>query len=186
MPRSKKKNKSGGRGASSSATSPQRCGPKGAHQVVEGVYISGEHFAQSQDRLMSIGAASVVACGCRAHHPDRFRYMEVHLSDSASANVGRHLHPVADFIASSLRRGAVLVHCKAGICRSATMVAAYLLKYRRDDLAPTAADALAVIRRSRPCANPRPEFVSALDQFSREILWKEEIHCESSEADDSE
>ena len=180
MPRRKKKNKNKN-SKSSKGTASQRCGPKGAAHVVDGVYISGEHFAQDRDRLSSLGITSIVACGCRSHHPDRFRYLEIHLSDRATSNVSRYLDPAADFIAQSLLRGdgAVLVHCKAGICRSATMIAAYLLKYRRD-LAPTLDDALAVIRMSRPCANPRAEFMEALNKYSEQVVaWQEERQGES-------
>lgn len=151
----------------------QRCGPKGAHEIVKGIFISGENFAMNEEKLQQNGIASIVACGCRAHFPEKFRYKELRLSDSATSNVGNCLHPAADFIAQSLRHGAVLVHCKAGICRSTTMIAAYLLKYSRD-ITPTVADALKLIRQSRPCANPRPEFIESLEQFSEQLYWLEE------------
>lgn len=132
---------------------------------MERLYLSGEHFAQDHDRLVELGVTDIVACGCPSHHPDSFRYMEMHLRDSATSNVSRYLDPAADFIAQSLQNGGtVLVQCKAGICRSVTMVSAYLVKYQRE-MTPSVNDALAVIRRARRCANPRPEFMVALYQF---------------------
>eukprot|EP00547_Thalassionema_nitzschioides_P002363 CAMPEP_0194198876 /NCGR_PEP_ID=MMETSP0156-20130528/94_1 /TAXON_ID=33649 /ORGANISM="Thalassionema nitzschioides, Strain L26-B" /LENGTH=187 /DNA_ID=CAMNT_0038923705 /DNA_START=83 /DNA_END=646 /DNA_ORIENTATION=+ len=160
-------------------TSQQRCGPKGAHQIAEGIYISGEHFAMQEEKLQDIGISFIVACGCQAHFPDKFVYKEIRLKDSsASSNVAsNYLHPAADFIAHSLRHGAILVHCKAGICRSTTMIAAYLLKYSRD-IAPTVADALMIIRKSRPCANPRPEFIKSLEKFLEQLSWQDELRAQ--------
>ena len=159
----------------------QRSGPKGTAKIIDRLYLSGEHFAKDHERLISLGITDIVACGCPSHFPNSsFQYMEIHLRDSSTANVNHYLEPAADFIAESLQRGGtVLVHCKAGICRSATMIAAYLLKYQRNVMAPTLEDALAVIRLSRPCANPRNEFQEALRQFLHQLLWKEEhqIDC---------
>lgn len=146
----------------------QRCGPKGLAQVLPNLYLSGEAFAQRRERLAEFSITHIVACGCHAHFPHDadLTYHEVHLKDSATARVSRLLDPVADFIATGLRaRGAVLVHCKAGICRSTTMIIGYLLKFRQD-LAPTVEAALAVVKHARPCANPRPEFVEALQAFA--------------------
>ena len=119
----------------------------------------------SCDALESCRIRRVIALGCKAHHRDHFLYMELHISDSANAKIGRVLRPAADFIARGLATGeSVLVHCKAGISRSATVILGYLLFHRRD-LAPTLPAALALLREVRPCANPRPEFMLALEQL---------------------
>ena len=42
-----------------------------------------------------------------------------------------HLENVVEFIRNvEIQGGIVLVHCKVGMCRSAAVVAAYLMKYR--------------------------------------------------------
>ena len=156
----------------------QRCGPKGAHRIDLGgeeassLYISGEAFAQRADAMEALGIRRVVACGCQAHHPNSFHYLEVHVNDSETAAVGRFLPRAADFIAAGLRDGSVLVHCKAGICRSTTMIMAYLLMYRRD-IAPSVAAALAVVRGARRCANPRDSFLRALELFDEGVRGRE-------------
>ena len=149
----------------------QRSGPRGAAPIVDGLYLSGEDTARNPEQLRSLGIKSIVACGCPAHFPNEFRYLRVTLPDHADAHVDRWLDPTADFISDSLRIGAVLVHCKAGICRSPTMVIAYLLKHRQAMEAPDVAAALALVRSARPCASPRAKFITALDAFAQRNLW---------------
>ena len=150
---------------------PQRCGPKGASKILDAgphaLYLSGEHFAQRRDAMEALGIKRVVACGCDAHHAGAFAYLEVRLRDAANAKVAPHLGRAADFVAAGLREGSVLVHCKAGVCRSATLVMAYLLRHRRD-VANSVGEALAVVRAARRCAAPRETFLCELERFEAE------------------
>lgn len=171
-------------GKASKNTNVQRCGPRGAHRVrlstepavdqnAAGLFISGEAFARDCDAMQACGIGRVVALGCKPHFPADFQYLELHINDSPDAKVSRLLHPAAAFVASGLEAGeGVLVHCKAGICRSATIVLAFLLLHRRD-LAPTLDSALLLLREARPCVQPRPEFMAALQRLEKMIAGEE-------------
>ena len=96
------------------------------------LFISGEALAMSEERLRQLGIGAIVACGCKSHFPAKFLYHEVHVQDNANAKIGHLLRPASNFIAKALDAGKpVLVHCKAGICRSATVIIAYLLMLGR-------------------------------------------------------
>ena len=147
----------------------QRCGPRGPSKVLENettghaLYISGEHHAQNLDAMQAAGVRNIVACGCPAHFPAAFQYFLVKLEDSSGANVGRWLPKAANFIAAGLERGSVLVHCKAGICRSTTMILAYLIKFQQHSVS----SALSLVREARQCVNPRREFLIALEAYAQ-------------------
>ena len=133
------------------------------------LFISGEALAMSEERLRQLGIGAIVACGCKSHFPAKFLYHEVHVQDNANAKIGHLLRPAANFIAKALDAGKpVLVHCKAGICRSATVIIAYLLMHRRD-LVGSVDDALALIKAARPCAFPREEFLAACERLDAEV-----------------
>jgi protein-tyrosine phosphatase len=80
----------------------------------------------------------------------------------------------------------VLVHCTAGVSRSVTAVIWYLMRHK----GYTWTDALALVRRYRPQANPNPRFeiplrTTAGEELTREwmeerirtfCLWMEEHH----------
>ena len=159
----------------------QRCGPVGAALVLETIrgaklYLSGEAFASNYTALQQAGITAVVACGCPCHFEDTFTYLEVRLRDAAEAKVGRFLDSAANFIHTHLARGnGVLCHCKAGICRSTTMVMAYLIKHRGFGVD----EALACVRKARSCARPRPEFIEALHCFAQSMEWKGDANDEA-------
>ena len=63
------------------------------------------------------------------HLPKGFEHMQVDVYDSADAESSLlpHLPKCVEFISEGRRAGGVLVHCFAGVSRSATAVVAYLL-----------------------------------------------------------
>jgi dual specificity phosphatase 12 len=75
--------------------------------------------------------------------------------DSADQRICDHFETATAFIAAALGGdGCVLVHCKHGQSRSATIVAAYLMHTQHRDLAASAAVSKLVAVRSRISPNP--------------------------------
>jgi protein-tyrosine phosphatase len=57
--------------------------------------------------------------------------------------------------------GAILMHCSAGVSRSATLMAAYLIK--KYSMMPS--EAIQFIRRKRPCIEPNNGFIAQLEEY---------------------
>uniref|UniRef100_A0ACD5XPB3 Uncharacterized protein n=1 Tax=Avena sativa TaxID=4498 RepID=A0ACD5XPB3_AVESA len=77
--------------------------------------------------------------------------MAVPLRDTEEENLLDHLEPCLDFIDEGRKEGSVLVHCFAGVSRSATIITAYLMRTEQKSLeAPS---------RSSPEASRFEEFI---------------------------
>ena len=67
----------------------------------------------------------------------------------------------------------ILVHCQAGVSRSATMVAAYLIKYF--DFSVSAA--VDMVKAARPIANPNEGFMRQLEAWQKVAQHSQGRQC---------
>jgi len=101
--------------------------------------------------------------------PDPYR-CEVHawmpILDSAPAPGLAWLRKAVDWIEEQRQCGrTTYVHCRRGVSRSSLVVTAYLM--RKYDLPLD--QALALVRRQRPAANPNRAFMALLRRWEREL-----------------
>uniref|UniRef100_A0A183F1X3 TYR_PHOSPHATASE_2 domain-containing protein n=1 Tax=Heligmosomoides polygyrus TaxID=6339 RepID=A0A183F1X3_HELPZ len=111
-------------------------------------------------------------------HDSRFEVLKIQLSDCSSSDISSHFATTNRFIhAARMKHAAVLVHCLAGVSRSATVVAAYLI---------TACDmsflsALSLIAKKRPVINPnfgfRMQLCTYADRNADRILFFSLENC---------
>jgi atypical dual specificity phosphatase len=96
-------------------------------------------------------------------HPG-VRRLVIPAADAPDYPLGLDFAACFAFIRDAVRRrGRVLVHCQAGISRSPTVVAAYLVAERGLRLD----EAFAQVRRARPMARPNPGFWAILEDLDR-------------------
>ena len=89
-------------------------------------------------------------------------------SPNATAKLFQHMEDVCDFIDEAKRTSSkckILIHCQAGVSRSATVVLYYLLA--RESL--SLAQALRVVRDARPIVSPNPGFMRGLCQVETKL-----------------
>ena len=89
---------------------------------------------------------------------DKTAYSSTHEDDR---DLDFYLDDTTDFIAANIRRGCVLVHCGAGISRSAAVVIAYLCRYA----GMSYAEALAFVKAKRPQVAPADMFKEAIERW---------------------
>lgn len=76
-------------------------------------------------------------------------------------DLDRFLTQATSFIASEIQYGCVLVHCGAGVSRSAAVVIAYLCRYA----GMSYAEALAFVKTKRPQVAPADVFKEAIERW---------------------
>ena len=91
--------------------------------------------------------------------PGRRQHLQLPAEDRADFNIEPLLRRGVDFIREAIGAGGcVLVHCHAGVSRSATLAAAYLM----EEHALSVRCALRLLTEARPCCRPNPGFEKAL------------------------
>ena len=99
--------------------------------------------------------------GLTARFPNDFHYYMLRIRDT-NEDIYQYFDYIADLIQKCLSKNEpVLVHCRHGVSRSVTLVAAYLIKFCN----MTVKEAIEFIQQSRQCANPIPPFRHQLASF---------------------
>jgi protein-tyrosine phosphatase len=68
-----------------------------------------------------------VAAGIKPLFPKDFTYKVINVADVSSTNLLRHFPAAIQFIKEGVQQGGILIHCFAGVSRSASVVIAYLM-----------------------------------------------------------
>lgn len=137
--------------------------------------LLGSAAALRPGLLASLGVTCVINCASELPNtpvPENVAYLRVPLVDHPSAALHQHLDTVADAIEEvRLQGGRTLVHCVAGVSRSAALVLGYLVKHRATPLA----DAFALVRAARPCVRPNSGFFRQLIDWEQRHLGERSV-----------
>ncbi len=146
--------------------------------IVDKLWI-GSASAARLDSVKGILESKQITCvlsigespHCYAHqHYRHISYKRLVAEDDMSElRLAERFHEAADWIHQRiLDDKRVLVHCQAGISRSATICIAYLMKHERMDLA----QAYACVKVVRPQMDPNEGFMRQLEVFEKRINKK--------------
>ncbi|KAJ6490608.1 protein-tyrosine phosphatase-like protein [Mycena vitilis] len=119
--------------------------------------------AKSITHVLSIGASP-------KENIDGVVYHRVSLTDSPSSSISAVCDSACAIIDAALKHknetGRIFIHCSAGISRSPTVVAAYLMKRR----GMTLNEALGQIINARPQVSPNPGFLRQLKELEMDLF----------------
>eukprot|EP00929_Paragymnodinium_shiwhaense_P003067 TRINITY_DN103473_c0_g1_i1.p1 TRINITY_DN103473_c0_g1~~TRINITY_DN103473_c0_g1_i1.p1 ORF type:complete len:278 (-),score=60.83 TRINITY_DN103473_c0_g1_i1:97-930(-) len=146
---------------------PRSALPSCIRVLSERLYL-GDRCSAAASTLDALSFKYVVNCtpeiDCSSL--ERARYLRIAVDDDASASLLDELDAACDFIAEGLGSGEnVLVHCWAGVSRSASIVLAYAIR----DLGLSFQDALEAVRSDRWCVCPNPGFVLQLQSWEAKV-----------------
>lgn len=94
------------------------------------LYLGNSHHASQLELLERLGVTSLinVSTTCKNHFEEKFTYMNIPIDDNDTADLAAWFARSITFIDSVKdQSGKVLVHCHAGVSRSATICLAYLM-----------------------------------------------------------
>ncbi|CAG5129700.1 unnamed protein product [Candidula unifasciata] len=140
-----------------------------ASQILPFLYLGNERDARDLAQLRSLNISYIL--NVTSHVPQYYdeqgiRYKRIPASDSGQQNLKQYFEEAIEFIDDARQNNAkVLIHCHAGVSRSATITIAYLLKHTRMAMA----DAYKFVKGKRPIISPNFNFMGQLLEFEQDL-----------------
>ncbi|XP_072887559.1 dual specificity protein phosphatase 10-like [Hemitrygon akajei] len=134
------------------------------------LYLGNERDAQDLARMQQLNVGFVI--NVTTHLPlyhaqgGALRYKRLPATDNGKQNLRQYFEEAFEFIEEAQESGkGVLIHCQAGVSRSATLVIAYLMKHTL----MTMTDAYKYVKGKRPIISPNLNFMGQLLEFEMDL-----------------
>ncbi|KAK2846020.1 hypothetical protein Q7C36_010874 [Tachysurus vachellii] len=134
------------------------------------LYLGNEHDAQDLDQMQRLNIGYIL--NVTTHLPlylydlGMFKYKRLPATDSNKQNLRQYFEEAFEFIEEAHQAGkGLLIHCQAGVSRSATIVIAYLMKHTW----MTMTDAYKFVKMRRPIISPNLTFMGQLLEFEEDL-----------------
>jgi predicted protein tyrosine phosphatase len=140
-------------------------------KILPHLFLGGHEMTTERDMLNQLEVSHILSITVDSynHFPDQFTYKQLHLLDSAEADILGILEPAFAFIEEAKIQGkACFVHCSFGMSRSPSVVMAYLMKSEKVSLA----EALQKVKSLRPVTAPNHGFIEKLLSYENTLFGK--------------
>ncbi|XP_012300221.1 dual specificity protein phosphatase 2 [Aotus nancymaae] len=141
----------------------------GPVEILPYLYLGSCSHSSDLQGLQACGITAVlnVSASCPNHFEGLFRYKSIPVEDNHMVEISAWFQEAIGFIDWVKNSGGrVLVHCQAGISRSATICLAYLMQSRRVRLD----EAFDFVKQRRGVISPNFSFMGQLLQFETQVL----------------
>ncbi|XP_077378534.1 dual specificity protein phosphatase 2 [Festucalex cinctus] len=141
----------------------------GPVELLPFLFLGSAVHSSRRETLTSAGITAVlnVSSSCPNFFEGEFQYLRLTVEDNLAADIRACFSTAIAFIdAVKQSGGRVLVHCQAGISRSATICLAYLMHTRRVRLD----EAFDFVKQRRQIISPNLAFMGQLLQFETDVL----------------
>ena len=141
-------------------------------RIADRLFLGSAPDARNLDKLKRYNIKYILNMAGSTSYPNDFfitsgcpliSILTLDAHDLDHFDISSHFPAALNFIHKSLQigDGAVLVHCSAGVSRSATIVTAYLMAVHQID----ATEVVQRVNQARPCACPNIGFIQQLLRF---------------------
>jgi hypothetical protein len=141
------------------------------------LFIASYYGASKRDLLVDHNIKYIINCAkeCPCDFSEQegaecpFIYHQCNLNDYAEETISQHFVPCHTIIERAREEGVgAVVHCQAGVSRSATIVLSYLMWHDRMSLK----DALLHLTKIKPNVQPNVGYMQQLMEYEQEVLGK--------------
>ncbi|CAG2100477.1 unnamed protein product [Medioppia subpectinata] len=137
-------------------------------KIDEWLYLGNQYGATNAQTLSALHITDILTVMSApidaAQRIAGIRYHHIAAEDNSSQDLLSHFNRAYDTIEGCRRLGcSILVHCRVGVSRSATIIIGYIMRKRRQPLYL----ALEWVKTRRPIIHPNREFKSQLRLFER-------------------
>lgn len=139
-----------------------------ATKIVDNLWLGSLASASNLEALQERNIKTVVntILGGVAMYPFDINYERVKLRDVEDEDIIAAIEKLVPIIHEKLQAGeGILTHCVQGRSRSATIVAAYLIRYHH----MTAEEAVAFIKDKRTQVEPNPGYIRQLHEYEQKV-----------------
>ncbi|XP_011297253.1 protein phosphatase Slingshot isoform X3 [Fopius arisanus] len=133
-------------------------------EIFDHVYLGSEWNASNLEELQKNGVRHILNVTREIDNffPGMFNYLNVRVYDDEKTDLLKHWDDTFKYITKARKEGSkVLVHCKMGVSRSASVVIAYAMKAYNWDFS----QALKHVKNRRNCIKPNSSFLSQLETY---------------------
>lgn len=140
-------------------------------QIIPHLYLGGVAAVADPESMVQQGIRAVCICCREFEFPSvefcqQIEYHRVDVEDISREPIELFIPEATEFIHSWVsREQAVLVHCRAGVSRSASVVIAYLMTYHNFSLH----DAFFLVRSHRAVVTPNLGFMEKLGEYEEKL-----------------
>ncbi|XP_028906204.1 dual specificity protein phosphatase 18 [Ornithorhynchus anatinus] len=146
----------------------------GLSRITSSLYLSNGVAANNKALLSSNQITTVINVSVEVVNTfyDDIQYVQVPVADTPLSRLCDFFDPIADRIHSvEAQQGRTLLHCAAGVSRSAALCIAYLMKYHAMSLL----DAHAWTKSCRPIVRPNSGFWEQLIHYEFKLFGKNSV-----------
>ena len=138
-------------------------------QILNWMFLGNFKNANNIDEIRQFKIKYILNCAIEVevqNIPIDIKYCHLPLTDSNTTDITQYFEQAFNLIElARKKREKILIHCKLGISRSASIIIGYLIKY----LGYTASSALTFLKTKRSKVNPNPGFISQLNAYENNI-----------------
>lgn len=141
-----------------------------------GLYLGSAEAARNTKLLKALNIRAVMTVAeeldIKYEEEDLISHLNVEVRDDGTDRISKFFDDCCDFIAEKRKSGvSVLVHCAAGISRSATIVIAYLMKKKGYSMK----GACDLTSSKRGIVMPNPGFLQQLEDYQKKLSIKHKL-----------